>query len=348
MNKLKTYFSNKIYFINMFLALLILMLHSYNIDNMQVDSTDVSYAFPVVFEQLVRMFSQVAVPTFFMISAFLFYRTYEKRKYLEKLKVRVKSVLLPFLCYNLLFYLFFVLCTHINFVKEKMNMSTVPLDIATCIKAIWNSTFSPLWFLRNLFFYVLIAPLIYRVSSKVKTAVISIVFVLFCSLAIEVGYTNPLYFLPQYMFGALLGCRFKELIEKRRFTAKLAIWCLIILSTITFVGVSLYGHYNYMYFFRLFSPILFWIAIDCLEESVKSITFEPWYLRISFFIYCIHFPLTSIVGKLFELVLGNDPVSIFVSYLGTVLTVLIIIYALAFGIRKVSMPLWNLLNGGRA
>ena len=129
MNGSKTYFSKKVYYVNMLLALIIVMLHSYNLDIWEINPSNKSFLVPVACEQFIRMLSQIAVPTFFSISGYLFYRKYNNKMFCTKVKSRIRSLVIPFLFYNFLFYMFYVVCTHIPFIKTKMNMGVVSFGI---------------------------------------------------------------------------------------------------------------------------------------------------------------------------------------------------------------------------
>lgn len=347
MNDDKSYFSKKVYFINMFLALIIVMLHSYNLDIWEIDPSNKRFLLPVMSEQFIRMLSQIAVPTFFSLSGYLFFRSYDNNKYYTKVKSRIRSLVIPFLFYNFVFYMFYVVCTRISFIKAKMNMDIVPFGFVDCVDAIWNSLYSPLWFLRNLFAYVLIAPFVELIIRKTKRTVFAIALLIVSSLLLKVGYTNPIYFLPQYLLGAMMGYRYKTAIETKMYSSSAIILSAALLMLGAVIGIGMYGKYIFMYLFRALSPIIVWISVDLVKIPIQRFNFDSWMTRISFYIYCIHFPITSIVGKVFKIILKNNSSLVLTAYFGTVITVLLIIYFSAYLIRKISPYAWKFLNGGR-
>lgn len=347
MNGSKTYFSKKVYYVNMFLALIIVMLHSYNLDIWEINLSNKSFLVSVACEQFIRMLSQIAVPTFFSISGYLFYRKYNNKMFCTKVKSRIRSLAIPFLFYNFLFYMFYVVCTHIPFIKTKMNMDMVSFGIVECVDAIWNSLYSPLWFLRNLFVYVLLAPLVELIICKTKRAAIVITLIIVSSLFLKVGYTNPIYFLPQYLFGALMGYQYKAVIETKNYATIAKILSTALLMLVTVIGMKLYGKYSFMYLYRAISPIVVWISLDLLKTHIQRISFDSWMTRISFYIYCLHFPITSIMGKVFKIILGNNSKLVLMAYFGTVISTILVIYLSAYLIKKISPSAWQFLNGGR-
>ena len=71
----------KITYLQFALSLLVVLIHTYNVDVYGIDKT----AF-ACFEQEISCISRIAVPTFFAISGFLFFKNYELSQTLNKWK----------------------------------------------------------------------------------------------------------------------------------------------------------------------------------------------------------------------------------------------------------------------
>lgn len=69
--------SNKIVYLNFILAFLILNLHSAYMELFDTNNT------VLVINQFVRIVCNMAVPTFFFVSAMLFYRSCKRKRYKE-------------------------------------------------------------------------------------------------------------------------------------------------------------------------------------------------------------------------------------------------------------------------
>jgi len=100
------YLSNKIRFVSFTSIILILYLHSYNIKmNFANESIKV---YKGTFSYIIQDFvsdgiCRIAVPVFFILSGFLFFINIEhltKRIYIQKIRKRIKSLLVPFLIWS--------------------------------------------------------------------------------------------------------------------------------------------------------------------------------------------------------------------------------------------------------
>ncbi len=97
--------SNKISLFGSFSMLLVVMMHCVNFS----ENHGVSYFFQ---DFIFHGFTRIAVPYFFMIAGFLFYKdiqSYDRNLFLTKIKVRAKTVFIPFILWSLITFLLFYL-----------------------------------------------------------------------------------------------------------------------------------------------------------------------------------------------------------------------------------------------
>ena len=119
--------------------------------------------------------TNAAVPTFFVISSLLYFQHWQPTWacYRQKLLSRVRSLLVPYLLYNVLFYGYYVVKIHV------LHMSTtkvIPTDLGGVLLCILQSVpDGVLWYVRDLFLFALIAPLIGLVlrKSRILSAVLT-------------------------------------------------------------------------------------------------------------------------------------------------------------------------------
>ncbi len=104
-----------------------------------------------------------SVAIYFFISGFVFFlglRTWDTDKWIKKIKNRKKTLLIPYLLWNLICFLLFVLYyrdfTRLN-IKEFLScfgsITTMPINY-------------PLWFLKDLMIVVLFTPLLWKLLKK--------------------------------------------------------------------------------------------------------------------------------------------------------------------------------------
>lgn len=61
---------------------------------------------------------ETCVPFFFMISGYLFFRTYDKSKWKEKLLSRVRTLFIPYMVWNAIYTVFMVTLTKIGLITN--------------------------------------------------------------------------------------------------------------------------------------------------------------------------------------------------------------------------------------
>lgn len=155
MDKKKSYidFSSKITIVSFVLSIGIVYQHTaWNYDSNSIVSI-VHQCFFFILESF--------VPLFFMISGYLFFRTYTPDKAKKKLLSRCKSLLVPYIIWNVVYAVFFLTLFKLGFVT---NLN-VPKGIGNLLLYIFDSRFSPLWFVKYLMIFVLISPPIYCTIS---------------------------------------------------------------------------------------------------------------------------------------------------------------------------------------
>ena len=88
--------SNKITYLNFILACLILNLHSAYMDLFDTNQMALDI------NQVIRIICNMSVPTFFFISSLLFYHSCDDVKYINVVKKKMFSLLIPYLIWNII------------------------------------------------------------------------------------------------------------------------------------------------------------------------------------------------------------------------------------------------------
>lgn len=153
---------------------------------------DVTYTFPEVkwCSFIVFWISDVlthsCVPLFFFISGYLFFLGAKKdflRSLPYKLKKRVKTLLIPYLIWNLFYFIY-------AFFKCDVDVNLNVLASAFFVKqglpqGCFYPAYIPFWFLRELIIMIAFSPLVYYVFGKLNRYVgyTLILILLFCDLS---------------------------------------------------------------------------------------------------------------------------------------------------------------------
>jgi len=260
-----------------------------------------------------NILSNVAVPTFFLISAYLFFNgmtEWSWEAYVQKLKRRAKTLLLPYLIFNLFIELTYQLGWSANFAP---NPSPTPL-----ISSLWDSTTYclgmtnwlgfdiqldfpndvPLWFVRDLMCMMILAPLFYYILRRFNFWPILIVGLLF---AIGLGCQAPGWSTQAIFFfglGAWIAIEKKDLAEwgvkALRWTLPMALmmWGVALAAD----GLPWAHLFNQLYFI-FGAPAMVGIAAVLLSKGWVSV--HPVLANSSFWVYAVH-----MVGIGFYSILG--------------------------------------------
>lgn len=165
----------------------------------------------------------MAMPTFFVISGFLMFQGFSFAKLPEKIVRRVKRLVVPYLVWNVTFVLFY------------LALAKVMPRLATRVHSFGLDTFSgaitkiisldvapidgPLWFLRALFYFVLLTPAIWLGLRFAKGIPLLILALLWPCAERALGWSShlehvfPSFAVASYVTGAFIAVRGSQLKE---------------------------------------------------------------------------------------------------------------------------------------
>lgn len=157
------------------LIVMVVMLHTFIIDEVMLGHVFVPQGKYPFFDTTVyamkACFGEVAIPLFFLISGYLFFVNVDKlfiRTYKNKLKTRIKSLLVPYLCWNTLFIIFVLLLQQINPGWTSEKKMVMEFGSGGWVDAFWtlDNGLIPLWYVRDLMIISLLTPVIYVAIKK--------------------------------------------------------------------------------------------------------------------------------------------------------------------------------------
>jgi fucose 4-O-acetylase-like acetyltransferase len=327
--------------------LMIVLLHSSYLDIAQANSLQWKLM------KIINIFCDIAVPIFFVISGYLFYRNFSNNKYISKLKSRFYSLIIPYFIWSILIFIYYAILTNIPFVSNNIE-NKVDFEILSIIKNILLANYvETFWFIRVLIVYIIFSPIIYCLMNRSgKYGVIIIVGMFLINITNNFAYSNPIFWLPLYLLGTYIALNFKELIEsgeddkilivKKRWKISLIILAAIVLFIIT----KQYQNNNVMYYvYRNIFPIL--ILIVCTKINVlydRKINFIN-----SFFILAIHMPLIKTIKNVVNItILKTDTIfNIIIAYLSVYVLTVLTIYILYKFLNKYFPKILNITIGKR-
>lgn len=331
----------KIVMLNFILSVTILIYHSNCIKAMPYENKDFFY----YLSNLITNFGYCAVPTFFALSAFLFYRNFSLSQYISKLKRRFKSLCLPYLIWNLFYCILFVTCYYIPIIQNNTN-STTEFHFVNNLIGIIMSDYTPLWFVRDLIIYVILSPCIYYL---IKNKIIGLIIILITFSTnlffINFPYESIAYWLPIYLTGAYVGKHYSEKMMTTIFTGKVAlIICITILALSLFTLCLIPNSYTF-FIYRYISPFGLWILLDYIINYEKLKVRDTY--TYSFFIYANHFFILTALQRIITNMIGSSTLAYGINYLIIPFIVLCFLITVGKILKRNYSKFYYLTTGGR-
>lgn len=284
------------------LSILVVLIHVYPqnnplfipIKNIDIYNINISAIYSII-ARSGHYFSQIAVPFFFFTSGYYFFRekTFTALIYKEKIKQKSKTLIIPYILWNLIA-IFFLLPFTYKFIDIQYvlscfwnitswsNNSIIELPINHIVSA---PIAFPLWFLRDLIILIFLSPVIYIGIKKIGIIFIVFLAILFilniCSLP-GIGTTGIFFFSA----GAYLKLTDKNPIAECH---KLKSTSIVISLIMFFLTVFKDGHwisYITVNIYCIFGVIS---IINITSKIIKERNIPQSNLsKVSFFLYAIH------------------------------------------------------------
>lgn len=336
-------FRNKIYWFTFAFSILVVWVHAYN-SELFLGRTEEAALIYAIEHGIGDTIAQIAVPGFFMISAYLFYRNFTWEKLWPKWNSRIRSILIPFIVWNTLYYLGYVVGSRLPFVTDVVGKGTVPFGLMPAVDAIIHYTYNYVfWYLYQLILLITLAPVIYPV---IRRRYLGAVLMVLMAIGVYFGFALPqlnLDALLYYCAGTYAAIHLKPHVET--WSRSMALKGLLL-----FLGVTMYrfapgiigDSTMAIVLFRLFIPVALWMMVD--ERRLPPA--KTW-MKHNFFLYATHFALVRLINKTAALLLPTALYLPLTIYLLMPVLVLLISYPVGALLRRYLPWVWRLVNGGR-
>lgn len=345
------------------LILLVVMNHTH-LTRVVVDGVSVGLSSPL-FNRIYLLFSEnfarLAVPLFFLFSGWLFFRegeAFDRKHCNEKLKRRLRSLLLPYLIWNLITLLMTGAGEMLFGALSSGNRTPIyDYSFGELLQCFWiapQSTYSPacapLWYIRDLMVTLLFARPICQVIRRVGGWLPLLLGVLW----VFVPYRYTLWYgasLPAFFFftlGAWCALRGRDFVafslKAWRMALPLYIAALCPILYFCSKGGVLYPIYNIGILCGM--TLLVALAGGCCPT--KRLKNGPFIAGCSFFVYAAHIlPITLLTKVVAAVVQPSTTGMCIVLYFGCPIVVTALMTALYALLRRFTPRLCNLLTGGR-
>lgn len=299
-----------------------------------------------------QVLSGVAVPLFFIFSGYLLFNkttAYTTQVYLAKLKSRCRTLLVPYVVWNM-----------IAVGVYNLSASGMVCCVEDFIRAFWNLRVEdgggtttpaypilvPFWYVRDLMVLVLLSPIAYWCTKKFSywwLLLLGILWISGVSCPISGLSLTGVFF---FSFGAYSSIHKKNVVAVlTRYTLLVAAVFLGVVVLEPFMQDTLWISWQHI---RILVGVL--LALSCVARMIETGVWRmPTFLSdSSFFIFASHIFILSVVGRLLSRIIPqNSEANLILCYfLLALLTVLIGIVGY-HTLKKCLPKITALLTGGR-
>lgn len=346
-------FHNQISWMMFVFSILVIWVHSYNVELFSGELLGPWWDTADEIQQFISVgIGQIAVPGFFMLSSYLFFRNFSWDQLGRKWKGRFHSVVIPYFAWNTLYYLGYVIAARLPAVTAVVGKRQVPFNKIEWMAAVFQYRYAPIfWYLYQLILLILLSPVLYLILKRRILGLMYLVLLL-AAVHFHLDTQNPntdaLFYYSFAAYGALHGRKAAEAPQapKRRMTGGV----LLFLAVLCFFRMGNPGSdVLWTVAYRFLMPVSLWV----LADGERWIETKPW-MRQSMFLYAVHFVIVRFVNKGSAMILrpglGEKAMAAASLAVYFVLPVIVVTvsYMAALFLGKYMPWLWRILSGGRS
>lgn len=342
-------FSRKVIIVSFILSVFVLYIHAKNLA--YYDFGDV-YGTPIdVLNQIMsETLGRVAVPFFFLQSGYWLFRydIFETKSDIlkRKLKKKVLSLGIPYLIWNTLGLLFFIIVSRLPGMPFNIyNGEIVSITLENILEGVFlHKFYFPFWFMKNLIVLTIFSPvfvILLRNRYRTYSAIIILVIMFLLDINTPVCQTRSILF---FIIGGALSVYHREYWEKpnsNHLETAFYMVLFVICAVIKWLGIPYLSTIALVPF-----PILFWKSCELLGQF-NVFDHEPfWFCKQSFFIYSAHIFLVQGLSSILSRVSSNMAWVCFI-YMVNPPIALAVLYVVARILAQRFPKVYGLLCGNR-
>ncbi len=373
-------FHDQVSWLMFIFSIFVIWVHSYNVDLFSGGSQDGIWSLADRIENFVSVgLGQIAVPGFFLLSSYLFFRNFSWDKLPRKWKSRVFSVLIPYVVWNIIYYLGYMAASRLLAMRSVVGRDVIPFTVQEIWRAVSQYAYAPIfWYLYQLVFLIIVSPVIYALVKNRAIGlfwILGLVFAVHLHLDMRHPNTDALLY---YSVAAYFAVHRRGLVERSMAEEEDAVRThqgdknmedsadavipnfvrrCYVAEGVAGIIVSIFCYRRMMIpgadvlwtcFYRMAVPMTCW-AFAC---GIRLSKVKPW-MRQSMFLYAIHFIVVRFVNKGTAVVTGSIAgtttaavISLIVYFLLPAIAV-IVSYILAKFLVCFLPGVWRALSGGR-
>ena len=344
--------SKKFSYFNWFATLGIVLFHSCPSKEFEINTTGFNKLLAEFYPIFIDRMGHVCLTFFFFVSSFLlYYNTTTFHDALNKIKRRIKTLLVPYLAWSFI----------VAFIKIILHK----IDVFDFLKNPFEYIFfkpviGALWYILALLSFLLLYPIfVLTRKNKIISSFVFLTPMLYLmikkffsipDLFVLEGctwYSKMIFYMPVYLLGGYIGLNFPVIIDTDYNDKKyIYIGCSLIL--ISFLLFSICFDRSFYVLFSVIFLVGIWLLLDADIFARKL----PLYFNSAFFIYVLHQPL--LIPLIHAVLKGTIPIGVtnaIITIIVEIITLFFVVMASYFvrEFLKLILPKkgFDLLSGGR-
>lgn len=309
------------------------------------DFTNISYNF-IYFQQ--EVLGEFRVPTFFILSGYLFFKNSEFNinTYILKIQSKKKSLLLPYIIWST-----FAGILHIiyDIIKTGNSKLLNPLEFIKSFFIYTGNTIhpfpinGPLWYVRDLMIIILFSPIIFKIITKIKIRHLIIIHLITFIIIpyAKIPFTLLLNGIIWFTVGAALSLNKKSIsVLLNKYSFVFYVYPIFVILNIMTRGEIIHEFIMQCTIILgiIFNAKFWWIILKkhC-NINIKSASYVM-------FLYCSHFIVDYIKPLCTNLLSINNLIILYIIISGTTITICSLLFIFA---KNNTKKIFNILVGSR-
>ena len=364
-------FSKRITALRFALAVFVVFIHNSLANTIHFADGDVIIEMPIwiqiIHDIVNRYWGGIAVPTFFIISGYLFFA--KPKRLISTIKSKFKGIIIPYILWTALSILLYYIAQSFEFSKPYFAQPENIVrnwNISDYFKSLWawdtavetdpalHSPFVvPFWYVRDLIIVMLLAPIISFFAKKFPIGWLFFVTALNAAEILHI--TNIQYGFTKALFYFSLGFYAVKSINKIIVFLDSIKWRDFILAYLISLVLTIYSSMNnltgsdFVSWFNLLFTICLAVKIAGVVNKNEKIFEKLTYLSgYSFWIFAAHLPFVlTVIKKLSVKIIPMHGIWILVQYFGVVIFCVSLLLITGIVLKKFFPKIFALFNGGR-
>lgn len=344
-NSREEIFSNKKIITSYFLCILVFWIHCSSFANYEIHSTIIN-SIRFLIQDVIAL---VAVPLFFVISGVMYFATYNPKVYLQKLRRRIVTLVIPYFSWNIINMIFEMFSSSF-FSKYYIGRQKMQITIKNILLGIFYYKYNPpFWYIFCLIVFAIVAPLLYILIHNKYIGFLSILVVtILCAYDIELPHifydrTSIVYYLIGCYIGRHYYGQFSTESKKRDIILSyfVAIFIVLIAILTSRSGIELPN------VARIGLLSLSALATWNIMTSICEVIHCRDYMKHSFWVYALHMNVGGVIAKVTYLVLPKHEMMSIINFAITTIGTLFVIEWMYRILKKYMPAVCSLLDGNR-